>query len=127
MTKWYLLMAAIACEVTASLSLKAALDRPAFFGLVGVGYIASFVLIALVLKQGMALGVAYGIWGAMGVAATAVLSSLIFDESLTALMGVGIALIIAGVLTEFGSDAFGEVFVVVDSGDERVSATGSGG
>lgn len=104
MTKWYLLVAAIACEVTASLSLKAALDRPAFFGLVGVGYIASFVLIALVLKQGMALGVAYGIWGAMGVAATAVLSSLIFDESLTALMGVGIALIIAGVLTvELGS------------------------
>jgi small multidrug resistance pump len=40
----------------------------------------------------------------MGVAATAVLSSLIFDESLTALMGVGIALIIAGVLTvELGS------------------------
>lgn len=104
MTKWYLLVAAIACEVTASLSLKAALDHPAFFGLVGVGYIASFVLIALVLKQGMALGVAYGIWGAMGVAATAVLSSLIFDESLTALMGVGIALIIAGVLTvELGS------------------------
>ncbi|SFA43200.1 hypothetical protein SAMN05444374_102394 [Rhodococcoides kroppenstedtii] len=34
---------------------------------------------------------------------------------------------IAGVLTEFGSDAFGEVFVVVDSGDERVSATGGGG
>lgn len=104
MLKWYLLLAAIVCEVTASLSLKAALDRPAFFVLVGVGYVASFVFVALVLRQGMALGVAYGIWGAMGVAATAVLSSFIFDESLTALMGVGIALIIAGVLTvELGS------------------------
>ena len=53
-----------------------------------------------------ALGVAYGIWGALGVATTAVMSSLIFDETLTALMGVGIVLIIAGVLTvELGSQA----------------------
>ena len=54
----------------------------------------------------MALGVAYGIWGALGVALTAVMSALIFDEALTALMGLGIALIIAGVLTvELGSQA----------------------
>ena len=72
--------------------------------LVAAGYIASFILLALVLRQGMALGVAYGIWGALGVATTAVMSSLIFGETLTALMGVGIVLIIAGVLTvELGS------------------------
>lgn len=83
---------------------EGALDRPGLYVLVAAGYIASFILLALVLRQGMALGVAYGIWGALGVATTAVMSSLIFDETLTALMGVGIVLIIAGVLTvELGS------------------------
>lgn len=48
--------------------------------------------------------VAYGVWGALGVALTAVASSLVFDEALTGLMGLGIVLIIAGVLTvELGS------------------------
>ena len=104
MTKWLLLAGAILSEVTGSLSLKGALDRPGLYVLVAAGYIASFILLALVLRQGMALGVAYGIWGALGVATTAVMSSLIFDETLTALMGVGIVLIIAGVLTvELGS------------------------
>lgn len=106
MTRWLLLAAAICSEVTGSLSLKGALDHPALYVVVAIGYLASFTLLALVLKQGMALGVAYGIWGAVGVALTAVMSALIFDEALTALMGVGIALIIAGVLTvELGSQA----------------------
>lgn len=104
MTRWLLLAAAILCEVTATLSLKGALDHPALYVVVAVGYLASFTLLALVLGQGMALGVAYGIWAALGVATTAVMSSLIFDEALTALMGLGIVLVIAGVLTvELGS------------------------
>lgn len=104
MTKWLLLAAAIVSEVTASLSLKGALDHPTLYAVVAVGYLASFALLALVLREGMALGVAYGIWGALGVATTAAMSALIFDEAFTALMAVGIALIIAGVLTvELGS------------------------
>jgi len=103
-TKWLLLAVAILCEVTASLSLKGALDHPALYVVVAVGYLTSFTLLALVLRQGMALGVAYGIWASLGVATTAVMSSLIFNEALTALMGLGIVLIIAGVLTvELGS------------------------
>ena len=98
MTKWLLLTGAILCEVTASLSLKGALDRPALYAVVLIGYVASFVLLAFVLRQGMGLGVAYGIWGALGVALTAVMSTLLFDEAFTGLMGVGIALVIAGVL-----------------------------
>lgn len=106
MTTWILLACAIASEVTASLSLKAALDRPGLYAVVAVGYVVSFALLALVLRRGMALGVAYGIWGALGVASTALLSAAIFDEPLTALMGVGLALIIAGVLVvELGSQA----------------------
>ncbi|MBB1020169.1 QacE family quaternary ammonium compound efflux SMR transporter, partial [Dietzia sp. E1] len=53
---------------------------------------------------GLPLGVAYGIWGATGVALTAGLSALIFAEPLTPLMVAGIAVIIAGVLcVELGS------------------------
>ena len=52
----------------------------------------------------MALGVAYGIWGASGVALTAILSAVIFGEALTPVMLGGIGLIILGVLTiELGS------------------------
>jgi len=106
MITWLLLATAIASEVTASLSLKGALDRPVLYVVVAIGYVVSFVLLAVVLRRGMALGVAYGIWGALGVASTAVLSAAIFGEPLTALMGVGLALIIAGVLVvELGSQA----------------------
>jgi len=98
MTQWLLLTSAILCEVTASLSLKGALDRPSLYAVVLIGYVASFVLLAFVLRQGMGLGVAYGIWGALGVALTAVMSTLLFDEAFTGLMGIGIGLVIAGVL-----------------------------
>ncbi|MBB2985083.1 DMT family transporter [Terracoccus luteus] len=115
-TAWALLGTAIVSEVTASLSLKGALDRPALYGVVAVGYLASFTLLALVLRRGMPLGVAYGVWGALGVALTAVASSLVFDEALTGLMGLGIVLIIAGVLTvELGSQR---------AARERARATG---
>lgn len=101
---WLLLAGAIASEVTGSLSLKAALDHPAWYAPVAVGYLTSFTLLAAVLSQGMQLGVAYGIWGATGVALTAILAAAIYGEALTAVMGLGIALIALGVLTvEFGS------------------------
>lgn len=98
MTKWLLLAAAICSEVTGSLSLKGALNHPALYAVVAVGYLASFTLLALVLKQGMALGVAYGIWAAAGVALTAILAKLIFNENFTWIMAAGVALIIGGVL-----------------------------
>jgi small multidrug resistance pump len=101
---WILLAGAIVSEVTASLSLKAALEQPAFFVVVVIGYAAAFVLLAAVLRRGMALGVAYGVWAALGVAATALLSAALFGETLTPTMLAGIALVIAGVLcVELGS------------------------
>ena len=104
MRRWLLLLGAIATEVCATMSLKAALDRPGFYVLVVTGYVASFLLLAAVLRSGMGLGVAYGIWGALGVAATAVLSWLVFDENVTVPMVLGLGLVIAGVLlVELGS------------------------
>lgn len=106
MRKWLLLTAAILLEVTATLSLRGALDHPAWYALVAVGYLGSFTALSLVLRAGMGLGVAYGIWGASGVALTAIMATVIFGDALTALMGMGIALVIAGVLcVELGSQA----------------------
>ena len=98
MTKWFLLVGAIVCEVIATLSLKGALERPVFYVLVVAGYVSTFVFLAAVLRQGMALGVAYGIWAASGVALTAILSKLLFDEPFTWIMAAGIALVVGGVL-----------------------------
>lgn len=98
MRTWSLLAGAITAEVVASLSLKAAQDRPALYGVVALGYLTAFVLMLLVLRAGMALGVAYGIWGASGVAATAVLSALLLDEPLTGVAVAGIGLVVLGVL-----------------------------
>lgn len=95
---WLLLAAAILAEVTGSLSLKGALDYPALYMVVAAGYLGAFTLLAVVLRTGMALGVAYGIWGASGVALTAIGSLLIFGEPITLLMGIGIVVIIIGVL-----------------------------
>lgn len=101
---WVLLLIAITSEVAATLSLKGSASVPALYAVVVLGYLASFVFLALVLRRGMGLGVAYGIWGATGVALTAVLSAVIFGEALTALMVVGLLCIIGGVvLVETGS------------------------
>lgn len=106
MRAWLLLAGAVLLEVTATLSLRAALDHPAWYVVVVVGYSGAFVALALVLRAGIGIGVAYGIWAALGVALTAVLAAAVFGDPLTAGMGVGIALVIGGVLcVELGSQA----------------------
>ncbi len=102
--KWLLLITAILTEVSATLSLRAALDHPAWYVVVVGGYLAAFTALSFVLREGMGLGVAYGIWGATGVVLTAVFATFLFGDPLTATMGVGIALVIGGVLcVELGS------------------------
>ena len=102
--KWLFLMGAIIAEVTGTLALKGALDSPALYILVGLGYAAAFVFLSLTLRVGMPLGIAYGIWGAAGVALTAILSLVLFAEPLTPVMITGIVFIMAGViLVEVGN------------------------
>lgn len=93
-----ILALAIVVEVGATLSLKAALTAPVWFIAVVTGYVSALVLLSVCLRLGMPVGAAYGIWGASGVFLTAILSTLIFAEPLTPLMGAGMALIIGGVL-----------------------------
>jgi small multidrug resistance pump len=103
--QYLLLVAAIGCEVTGTLALRvAARGRHAFYAIVLVGYVAAFTLLWASLRQGMPLGIAYGIWAAAGVALTAVASRLLFREPLTRTMIGGMILIIVGVLlVEFGA------------------------
>ena len=99
---------AIISEVSATLALRQALNQPGFYVMVGIGYALAFILLSLTLKAGMPLGVAYGLWGALGVALTAVLSMFVFGEPITVLVALGIALIMAGVLlVEVGAQRAG--------------------
>nr|WP_079574501.1 SMR family transporter [Krasilnikoviella flava] len=103
---WVFLAGAILLEVSATLSLKGALELPALYALVVAGYVGSFTCLTLALRAGMALGAAYGIWGASGVALTAVLSTILFGEPFTLLMSIGVVLVIGGVLcVELGAQA----------------------
>ena len=102
---WVFLVAAILTEVAATLALRvAASGRRTWYAVVVSGYVVSFALLSLALNEGMGIGVAYGIWTAVGVALTALFSKLLFDEPLTPVMVMGIALIVSGVvLLELGT------------------------
>lgn len=104
---WIKLAGAILLETAGTLSLKASdgLADPVWLVPLVIGFLGAFYLLSQVLEAGMAVGVAYGIWAASGVALTAVLGALIFSEPFTWLIGIGVVLIMAGVLTvEIGSE-----------------------
>jgi len=105
MRMWLLLSATIVSEVTGSLALSAAQQHSAWYVITIAGYIGSFLLLGLVLRAGMPLGVAYGIWSACGVALTALGGRVLFGDPLTRIMLAGMALIVAGVLlVQVGSE-----------------------
>jgi small multidrug resistance pump len=101
------LAAAIISEVVATSFLKYASGPKNVWWaylIVGVGYILSFVLLSITLRSGVPLGIAYAIWAGVGVVAVAVISWLVFHESLTWQQIVGMVLVIGGVgLLELGA------------------------
>jgi small multidrug resistance pump len=98
MLAWVLLVAAIATEVVGTLALRASdgLSRLVPTIIVIVGYLASFGLLAVVLKT-MPVGIVYAIWSAVGVALVAVLGKVLFDDPVPPLAMVGMVLIVGGV------------------------------
>lgn len=103
---WPPLLLAIGLEVTATLSLRAAegFTYPLWLIPVVFGYSGSLWLLSVVLDRGMPVGVAYGVWSAIGVVLTAVLGSLLFGELLGPVQIVGVGVIVVGVLlVELGS------------------------
>lgn len=105
---WPPLLLAIVLEVSATLSLRAAegFTHPLWLILVVIGYAGSLWLLSVVLDRGMPVGVAYGIWSAIGVVLTAVLGAVLFGELLGPMQMIGVGVIVAGVLlVELGSRA----------------------
>ena len=98
----YLFLAgAIIAEVIATTALKFATgEGPKIvpYALVGVGYIAAFVLLSQSLAKGVPLGIAYAIWAGVGVVLVVLISWLLFKESLTLVQIGGMVLVIAGVM-----------------------------
>ncbi|HEY4268098.1 MAG TPA: multidrug efflux SMR transporter [Galbitalea sp.] len=73
------------------------------YAIVGVGYVASFVALSQTLRAAVPLGIAYAIWAGVGVVAVAIISWLVFHETLTWQQLVGMALVAGGVaLLELG-------------------------
>jgi small multidrug resistance pump len=97
---WLVLASAIGIEVFATLSLRASdgFRKRLWIAPVVLGYLASFYLLWLTLALGMPVGIAYGVWTAVGVALVAVIANRLFGDPLTKRMTIGIGLIIAGVL-----------------------------
>ncbi|HEY9413511.1 MAG TPA: multidrug efflux SMR transporter [Pseudonocardia sp.] len=108
MSVWVLLGGAIVSEVCATISLKISdgFSRLGPAVVVVVGYLASFVLLGMVLKRGMSVGVAYGVWSACGVALVALIGVAFLEEGLTWVQVGGLVLVILGVVAiEAGAPA----------------------
>ncbi|AGF71245.1 DMT family transporter [Corynebacterium halotolerans] len=96
---WLFLTLAIILEVAATLSLRMAVaSRRVWYVAVAVGYILAFTFLSAALSTGMPLGVAYGMWTALGVVLTALLGRVLFKEPFTPVMWLGVGLIMGGVL-----------------------------
>ena len=95
---WVLLGAAIATEVAGTLALRGSdgFTRLVPSIIVVVGYVASFVLLAIVLKT-LPVGIVYAVWSAVGVALVAVFGKLMFGDPVPPLAVAGMVLIVGGV------------------------------
>lgn len=97
---WVWLALGIVSEVGGTLSLRATegLRRKVWIAPMVIGYLLAFTFLAMSLYEGLAVGVAYGIWAAAGVAIIAVLARVFFQDPFTWRMRLGVALIAGGVL-----------------------------
>ncbi|BAI73206.1 small multidrug resistance protein [Azospirillum sp. B510] len=97
---WLYLGVAILFEVvgTSAMKMSDGMTRLAPAAVVVVCYGVAFLLLAKALR-GMEVGIAYAIWSATGTAAIAAIGVFVFGESLTVMKMVGIALIVAGVVS----------------------------
>jgi len=96
---WILLSLAIVFEVIGTISLKLSNGFTALWPTVSVvvGYGASFILLAQVLKA-MNVGTAYAVWSGLGTALVAIAGVFLFKEPVTLIRVASVVLIIVGVV-----------------------------
>ncbi len=97
--KYLFLALAIIFEVVGSSFIKASDGFTKLFPttIVAVAYLICFYFLSLALKT-IPLGIAYAIWGGMGIVLTAIISVLVFKQKLDIPAIIGIVLIVAGVV-----------------------------
>jgi len=96
---WILLSIAIAAEILGTLSLKASDGLSKLWPSLGVlfGYAIAFTLMAISLKK-LDVGITYAIWSGVGIIGAAIGGVIFFDQHLTRLTMIGMAIIIVGVV-----------------------------
>ncbi|MDT0201868.1 multidrug efflux SMR transporter [Nocardioides sp. AE5] len=96
---WIWLVVAIACEVAATLSLRASegFTRLLPSVVVVVGYAFAFYALSQALVRGMQLGQAYAVWSGLGISLIALLGIVVFGEQMTPVQLFGLVLVIAGI------------------------------
>lgn len=100
MLKGYMMLAvAIVLEIISTSLLKASVGFTAFWPSLGftIGMSSTFYLFSNALKI-LPLGVAFAIWCGVGTAATAAVSVMLWGESLTLPMALGMVFIVIGVV-----------------------------
>lgn len=90
---------AIACEVagTAFLQRSEQFTKLAPTLAMAALYLGSFYLLSQALRS-MPLGIAYAIWGGLGIVLTSVVSVVVFRQALDAAAIIGIGMIVGGVI-----------------------------
>ena len=96
---WVLLSIAIFAEIVGTLSLKASDGLSKLWPSLGVlvGYATAFALMAMSLKK-LDVGVTYAIWSGVGIVGAAIGGLIFFDQQLSKITILGMAIIIAGVV-----------------------------
>jgi small multidrug resistance pump len=96
---WVLLAIAIAAEIIGTLSLKASDGLSKLLPSIGVllGYATAFTLMAMSLKK-LDVGITYAIWSGVGIIGAAIGDVIFFDQQLSKMTMIGMAIIILGVV-----------------------------
>ena len=100
MNRYVYLILAILGEVGATSALKAShgFSKPWPSLACALGYGISFYFLSLTLKT-LPIGIAYAIWAGVGIVLTAAIGYIVFGQKLDVAAMLGIAMIVAGVLT----------------------------
>ena len=97
--KYVYLALAIILEVTGSSFLQASEGFTKWLPttLMAVAYLACFFFLSLSLKE-IPLGIAYGVWGGLGIVLTSIVSVTVFKHKLDWPAVIGIVFIVTGVV-----------------------------
>jgi len=96
---WLLLSISIAAEILGTLSLKASDGLSKLWPSIGVlvGYASAFALMAVSLKK-LDVGITYAIWSGVGIIGAAIGGYIFFNQEISKVSMLGMAIIIVGVV-----------------------------